>query len=206
MYCKAGGCSEGYHRAAKELGLEIEIIGVDIEPQPNYPFKFAHADALDYLKFWGKTFTHFHASPPCQEYSRTKSLHTNTFADLLIPTREALNHTGRPYVIENVCGAKMKNAIILDGPMFGLKVIRKRKFESNKLLLQPGIGYKNGSIGGKNSTRATHDGYYTCSGHQMGTLKEWQDATGLHWMTKSEIAEAIPPAYTHWLGLQLFAR
>jgi DNA (cytosine-5)-methyltransferase 1 len=207
MYCKAGGCSEGYVRAAEELGHTIEITGVDIEPQPNYPYMFVQGDAIEHLNKTIGYYTHYHASPPCQEYSRTKSLHTNTFADLLIPTREALNHTGRPYVIENVLGAKMKNAIILDGPMFGLKVIRKRKFESNKLLLQPGIGYKNGSIGGKNSTRATHDGYYTCSGHQMGTLKEWQDAMGINWMkTKNELAEAIPPAYTHWLGLQLFAQ
>lgn len=202
--CKAGGCSVGYKRAADELGLPIEIIGVDKDPQPNYPFTFVQADCLQFLKDHGKEFTHHHASFPCQEYSRTRSLHDNEFPDIIAPGRELLISTGKPYVIENVLGAPMKNYIILDGPMFDLRVIRKRKFESNVLLLTPGKRAKIGSVGGKNCTRKDFNGYYTTSGHQMGTLQEWRDATGLHWMTKAEIAEAIPPAYTHWIGLQLF--
>lgn len=98
MYCKAGGCSEGYFRAAEELGHTIEITGVDIEPQPNYPFMFVQGDAITFAKETAGYFTHYHTSPPCQEYSRTKSLHKNEFGDLLIPTRDELNHIGRPYV------------------------------------------------------------------------------------------------------------
>jgi DNA (cytosine-5)-methyltransferase 1 len=140
--CKAGGCSVGYHRAASDLGIEIDIVGIDIEDQPNYPYKFFKGDCLDFIRKHGKDFTHHHASFPCQEYSRTKSLHDNVYPDILEEGREELRNTGRPFVIENVLGAPMKNAIILDGPMFGLRVIRKRKFESNLLLLQPGKGYK----------------------------------------------------------------
>jgi len=203
--CKAGGCSVGYKRAAEELGINLRIVGIDIEPQPNYPYEFIQGDCIEFLRKHGKEFDYHHASFPCQEYSRTKSLHTNTFPDILEVGRQELHNTGRPYVIENVLGAPMKNCIILEGPMFGLKVIRKRKFESNRLILQPGKGYKAGSIGGKNSTRAGFNGYYITSGHQMGTLQEWQQAIGIDWMTKPEIAEAIPPAYTHWIGLQFFS-
>lgn len=204
-YCCAGGCSEGYARAAAELGLKIRITGIDIDPQPNYKHDFIQGDAIAYIREHGQRFTHIHASPPCQEHSRTRSLHEAEYEDLLIPTREALRACARPYVMENVPGAKMSNAIILNGPMFGLKVIRKRKFESNRLLLEPGKGYKKGSVGAKNCTRKDFNGYYIIGGHQMGTLEEWRDAMGIDWMTREELAEAIPPAYTHWIGLQLFS-
>lgn len=202
--CKAGGCSVGYKRAAEELGFKIKIVGVDIAPQPNYPFEFVQDDCLKFLARHGRDFTHHHASFPCQEYSRTKSLHNNTHPDLLERGRQLLNLTWRPYVIENVMGAPMKNTIMLDGPMFGLRVLRKRKFESNVLILQPGKGHKKGNLGGKNATRRNLGHYFITSGHQVGTLQEWRNAIGIDWMTKEEIAEAVPPAYTHWIGLQLF--
>ncbi len=204
MYCSAGGCSEGYARAAEELGHTIEITGVDIKPQPNYPFMFVLGDAITFAKQTAGYFTHYHASPPCQEHSRTKSLHDAIYPDLLSPTRDALRQTGKPFIIENVMGAKMDNAIILDGPMFGLPIIRKRKFESNRLILQPGKGYKKRGKYAKNCTRRDFDGYFIIGGHQMGTLSEWRQAMGIDWMTRDELAEAIPPAYTHWIGLQLF--
>jgi len=205
LCCKAGGCSEGYVRAAEELGIPIIATGIDIALQPNYPFHFIQADAIEYVMEHGHEYTHIHASFPCQGYSRTKSLHNNEYPDLLAIGRQELQNTGLPYVIENVIGAPMKNCIILDGPMFGLRVIRRRKFESNLLILQPGKGYKHGTIGGKNATRRNLGHYFITSGHQVGTLKEWRDAIGIDWMTREEIAEAIPPAYTHWIGLQFFA-
>jgi DNA (cytosine-5)-methyltransferase 1 len=186
------------------LGKTIEIVGVDKVAQPRYPFKFTQGDALNFIFRHGRDFTHIHASPPCQEHSRTRTLHDAEYEDLLEPTRQMLIQTGRPYIIENVLGAPMKNAIILNGPMFGMQIIRKRKFESNRLLLQPGKGLKKGTIGGKNRTRRNPSFYYIIGGHQTGTLQEWRDAMGIDWMTKDELAEAIPPAYTHWLGLQFF--
>lgn len=88
--------------------------------------------------------------------------------------------------------------------MFGLKVIRKRKFESNHLLLSPGKGYKPKNAIGKIVTRKNFNGYYGVHGHCMGTLSELRAVMGIDWMTKDELVEAIPPAYTHWLGLQIF--
>ncbi len=205
LYCCAGGCSEGYERAARELGLSIRITGIDKDPQPRYKWNFIQTDALQYLAEHGQQYTHIHASPPCQEHSRTRSLHDAAYEDLLEPTRAGLIQSGKPYVMENVLGAKMKNAIILDGPMFGLKVIRKRKFESNILLLEPGKGIKKGTLGGKNRTRRNPSHYFIVGGHQTGTLAEWRGAMGIDWMVREELAEAIPPAYTHWIGLQLFA-
>ncbi len=147
-----------------------------------------------------------HASPPCQGYSRTKSLHKNKYETLVDEVREALEMTGKPYVIENVQGAPLNNAIKLDGVMFGLKVIRARLFESNILLMMPGKGIKMGSVGGKNCTRATFNGYYIVSGHHMGTLSELKNAMGVadsRNVTRKELAEAIPPAYTKFIGTQL---
>lgn len=199
LFCAAGGAAMGYHQSG------FEIIGCDNKPQPNYPFKFFKGDWQQALQKYSAWADAIHASPPCQEYSVTRSLHSNTHDALIEPVRQALQATGKPYIIENVPPAPLRNAIILDGPMFNLKVIKKRKFESNVLLLKPGNGAIHGKVIEYAKQRLNPDYYYyITAGHMPGTVKQWSDALGISWMkNKSELAQAIPPSYTHFLGNQL---
>ena len=123
LFCKAGGGAMGYVRAG------FEVIGVDIKPQPHYPFEFHQGDAMTYPL---EGFDAYHASPPCQRYSRTKSLHPGCkYPDLLAQTRNLLIATGKPWVIENVVGAPFQHWIMLCGMMFGLRTYRHRRFETS---------------------------------------------------------------------------
>lgn len=214
LFCKAGGCAAGYKAAG------FEVIGVDIEPQPNYPFKFIQADALEILKDkdFIKQFDAIHASPPCQHYSKARELSVarnngayGEHPDLIAPTRELLKATGKPYIIENVAGAPLINPIKLFGSQFkNLYTQRERWFESNISLNEPdvvrskmktpsagnGIG-EDGSIsicgsGGVRGMNSKQIALYW--GFALG---------GIDWMTRAELAEAIPPAYTEFLGKQL---
>jgi hypothetical protein len=127
MFCGAGGCSMGYLRAG------FEVTGVDLHPQPHYPFRFIQADAIAYCRKHGHEYDVIHASPPCQAYSITKNLKTakTSHPDLVAATRAALIRTRKPYVIENVPGSPLINPLMLCGSMFGLGVIRHRLFESS---------------------------------------------------------------------------
>lgn len=216
LYCKAGGAAKGYHMAG------FEVVGVDIEPQPNYPYEFIQVDALEILKDLNfiRQFDFIHASPPCQFYTRAKSLSIarnggkyGNHVDLISQTRELLKATGKPYVIENVAGAPLINPIKLFGSQFkNLYTQRERWFESNIPLVEPetpkqkmktpsagnGIG-EDGSIsicgsGGVRGLNSTQIRLYW--GFALG---------GIDWMTREELAEAIPPAYTEFIGKQVIA-
>jgi DNA (cytosine-5)-methyltransferase 1 len=131
LFCGAGGASMGYHRAG------FEVVGVDLVPQPHYPFVFVQADALTYPL---DGFEVVVASPPCPGYSRATAFHRGARAKhplLIEPIRERFKAQGVPYVIENVEGAPLLHPILLCGTMFGLRSIRHRLFESNVPLLQP---------------------------------------------------------------------
>ncbi len=213
LFCKAGGAAYGYYKAG------FEVIGVDIVNQPNYPFTFIQDDARFYLKH-GLIMQYdvIHASPPCQYYSKAKqlSLARNNGAygdhpDYIEEIRELLKATGKPYVIENVAGAPLINPIKLYGSQFkNLYTQRERWFESNMPLKEPdaphvkmktpsagnGIG-EDGSIsicgsGGVRGLNAKQIVLYW--GFALG---------GIDWMTRAELAEAIPPAYTEFIGKQL---
>lgn len=142
LFCCAGGAAMGYHRAG------FEVVGVDLAPQPNYPFEFIQADALEYVAEHGHEFDVRHASPPCQAFSKTRTLHGNTHPELVEPTREALREVGGPYIIENVVGAPLEDPLMLCGSEFGmqapdvdgtpLKLLRHRLFESNVPLMGAG--------------------------------------------------------------------
>ena len=130
LFCGAGGAAMGYHRAG------FEVVGVDINPQPHYPFEFIQGDAVEVALDAWRLFDAIHASPPCQAYSwSAKRWAEVERAELVAPTRSLLADIGRPYVIENVVGAPLIDPITLCGEMFGLEVIRHRLFESNQWLM-----------------------------------------------------------------------
>lgn len=204
LFCGAGGCSVGYHRAG------FDVTGVDIELHTDYPFDFVHANAMhvltdmDYLR----TFDVIHASPPCQRYSVTSSLHDADHPDLVGPVRAALLAWGGTYVIENVEGAPLPGALVLCGTEFGLRsntgywLRRHRLFESNVFLLGAGgchcAGKRTAHVTG-HLPAATYKGR---SGNQMGRM-EAHEAMGIDWMSNSDLVQAIPPVYTQWIGEQL---
>jgi DNA (cytosine-5)-methyltransferase 1 len=192
----------GYHRAG------FEVVGVDIAPQPHYPFEFHQGDALEYLAAHGHEFDAIHASPPCQAFSVTYNLpNVGEYPDLIAPVRALLLATGKPYVMENVTGAPLDNPLMLCGSMFGLKVIRHRLFEC-----RPPIWFPPASCQCRGMYTASHRGFssfdngadaITVAGNNY-RLVEGLEAMGIDWMTnKGELSEAIPPAYTEFIGKQL---
>jgi DNA (cytosine-5)-methyltransferase 1 len=217
LFCGAGGCAVGYHRAGF-----TEIVGVDIEPQKNYPFIFRESDALDVLRclvsgatWMGYSLSDFdavHASPPCQAFSDLKHFTTKDHPKLIDPTRDLLNQTGKPWVIENVEGAPLVNPILLCGTMFpGLRVIRHRLFESNVHLMTPPHTTKHPLVKTTRKSRPhfgkidEKTGFVSVTGGGNCGADAARDAMGIDWMNKQELNQAIPPAYTEYIGKQLIA-
>lgn len=192
----------GYHRAG------FEVVGVDIKKQKRFPFEFIQADALEMLenKAFLDSFDVIHASPPCQTHSATKHLRnaqgkTTTKIDLIPQTRAALIASGKPYVIENVPGAPLINPIQMCGSSFGLTVRRHRLFECNYELIGSICDHKKQGkpVGIYGSMRDEIPG----GGHTAKTIEQAREAMGIDWMIWGELVEAIPPAYTEFIGKQL---
>lgn len=231
LYCCAGGASMGYSRAG------FDVYGVDKEPRPRYPFPFFQGDALVALRrlLLGEAipFTHadgtvewlvlqdfavIAASPPCQAYSVTRHTNDKEHPDLVEPTRELLIETGKPYVIENVEGAPLVDALLLCGSMFGLKAVdvdgerlslrRHRLFESNVWLMSAGgCVHDSDQVagvygGGRHRNVSDRDNPSRRGGYTpLGSVRN--DLMGIDWMTQWELTQAIPPAYTEFIGAQL---
>ena len=190
LFCGAGGAAMGYAWAG------FEVIGVDSELQPHYPFPFVQADALDFPL---DGFDVVHASPPCQHYSCTQRLWKREHPDLVPAVRDKLQAWGGFWIIENVPGAPMQHGVILCGTMFNLKVFRHRYFESSVLLFAPGPCRHRGHV-----KRWGHKtgAYISVVGHDF-RHDEASQAMGIDWMNNQELSQAIPPIYTAWLGQQL---
>jgi DNA (cytosine-5)-methyltransferase 1 len=199
LFCGAGGAAMGYHRAG------FEVVGVDIKPQPRYPFEFHQADAIEFVREHGQEFDAIHASPPCQLYSTTAALHTNkNYPDLVPATRYALEQLDKPWVIENVIGSPLRWGVILCGVMFGLKTFRHRCFESRDFMWQP-EHKKHPEVIGRRGEGVSPSGYCNPCGHpkMAGQGQKWKEALQIDWMTIRELTQAIPPAYTEFIGKQL---
>lgn len=199
LFCGAGGVTKGLQRAG------FFVVGVDLKPQPRYcgdlfiqgdatnpPLDLAQADFI-----W--------ASPPCQAYSwAARRWHDIERADLVEPTRDLLRASGVPYVIENVVGAPLHNPITLCGAMFGLQVIRHRLFEASFFLIEPTHVPHRGSVKGGQ--------YVTVAGHGGDNIKgrggraAKQAAMGIDWMSDDELNQAIPPAYSEYIGRAAIAQ
>lgn len=203
LFCGAGGAGEGYRRAG------FDVTGVDIKPMPNNPHRFIQADALEYVAKHGHEYDAIHASPPCQGYSRMRHLpwlKGREYPLLIDPVRDVLNDTGRPWVIENVADAPLLNGVVLCGTMFGLKVYRHRKFESNVMILAPPHMRHREVIGSgrllNDRAQPNENGWVT---HLGKSPEASAAAMGIDWMNGNEIAQAIPPAFTEYIGRQLLA-
>jgi DNA (cytosine-5)-methyltransferase 1 len=205
LFCCAGGAGMGYYQAG------FDVVGVDNQQQPNYPFAFIRHDAMLLDPEFMATFDAIHASPPCQAYSDLAKRNGNghKWPRLIEPLREILSCIGVPYIIENVEGAPLHNPVVLCGTMFrGLRVIRHRLFETNFLLLAPAHGKhplvhtfdRRKSHYGKTDERKD---FVQVTGGGNCTIAAAREAMGITWMTKNEINEAIPPAYTRFVGDQL---
>jgi DNA (cytosine-5)-methyltransferase 1 len=193
----------GYHRAG------FDVVGVDIEPQPHYPFRFVQDDALKVLdRAWELAlFDAIHASPPCPGYTTMNNRHGSESPKLIGQVRELLEAGGLPWVIENVPGAlsAMRSPIKLTGEMFRLGVHRPRLFESNVMLLAPPRPKRQKepvAVYGKNDGRrlwTRKDG----SELRCASLEEAQRAMGIDWADWQGVKDAVPPAYTEFIGTQL---
>jgi DNA (cytosine-5)-methyltransferase 1 len=197
LFCGAGGAAVGYHRAG------FEVIGVDTAPQKNYPFEFHQGDALHYLAEHWDEFDASHASPPCQRWSTMSACRpglSEDYPDLIAATRGLLDLTRLPYVIENVPGSPVRPDLTLCGQMFGLELYRHRLFESNALLSHPEHP--------PHRVPASRAGHWrpgtvmSVSGH-VSPIAKAREVMGIDWMTRAELAESIPPAYTEHIGRQL---
>jgi len=202
LFSGAGGAAVGYHRAG------FDVTGVDINPQPRYPFEFHQGDALEFPL---DGFDAIHASPPCQHHTRYRNAVkdiTDRYDDNCAATMARLTATSTPTVIENVPGSHIRPDLILCGSMFGLDVMRHRWFQLDHapLMLAPACNHKGWARRFKPSTGRANLRYTIEVGAWNETLEDQKAAMGVDWpITVRELSEAIPPAYTEFIGTQLLA-
>lgn len=217
LFCGGGGASMGYHLAG------FDVVGVDLSPQPGYPFEFIQADWEEPLAFlpgmWEREGIPYaiHASPPCQRYSSMTKRWARESAhpDLVDPVREALEllheDGGVPWCIENVEGAPLRNPTMLCGSMFGLQATfegrlyglrRHRMFEASFDLFAPASCAHQGQplpVYGHPGGSSKRDGL------RFPDTAAWRTGMGIDWMTVKQLAESIPPAYTNYVGQRMMA-
>lgn len=196
LFCGAGGAARGYADAG------FEVVGVDVEAQPRYPFEFHQADATTFPL---DGFDAVHASPPCQGFTayRRRPAHVAPRPNLIPAMRARLSASGLPYVIENVSGAPLLNPITLCGSSFGLDVRRHRLFESNRQLIGAPCAHELQAPRFPPATNRTNLRRTVEVGVWRIPLDIQRKAMGIDWMELRELSQAIPPAYTHWIGRQL---
>lgn len=189
LYSCAGGAAKGYHDAG------FDVVGIDIDDQPHYPYTFHRADALEFFRDNWRQFDAVHASPPCQGHSTARHAWGREYetTELLDLTLVAVRESGLPYIVENVGGASMPSAGTLCGTSFGLGLHRHRRFETSFAWLAPPCDPSRVRYRGRAAEVFGHHG------NTDRVRREW----GVPWMTQYEIAQSIPPAFTEHLGAYL---
>lgn len=196
LFCGAGGCTKGYQRAG------FHVTGVDLNPQPRYCGEvFFQADALEFLRDHGREFDAIHASPPCQGYSRMPR-RGREYPMLIESVRSALELAGAPWVIENVVGAPLRDPVTLCGWTFGLKTYRHRLFESSVTLTAPAHIRHPEACPRAGRRGIAEGGFISVCGH-ISQVRYARRVMQIDWMSRDELAQAIPPAYTEYIGHQL---
>ena len=198
LFCGAGGAAMGYYRAGFN-----HIVGVDIVDQPNYPFVFERGDALEYVTQHGHEFDVIHASPPCQAYSMAGQQwrkEGREYPDLVAEIRQLLIETGKLYVIENVPGAPLINPTILNGAFFGMNLRRTRWFETSFEI--PFFLIPQGKKPVKMGRSVKAGDVIQPVGHFSGVAYAGEQME-IDWMNQAELAQAIPPAYTEFIGRRI---
>jgi DNA (cytosine-5)-methyltransferase 1 len=207
LFCGAGGAAMGYHRAG------FKVFGIDINPQPHYPFEFIRADALWFLEHLGDYYLHrpdaIHASPPCQDHMKTPHAKHGT-GWLLDATRKALSAQERPWVIENVDGAEMRADYRICGCQVGCPKIRRvRFFEVSwgpraDVFALPCHDHSEIplSVVGHGTPTWVREKWKAAFGRDPG-IADYREAMGIDWMNRDELSQAIPPAYTEHVGRDL---
>jgi DNA (cytosine-5)-methyltransferase 1 len=208
LYCCEGGAGKGYDAAG------FDVVGVDIEPQPRYPFQFHQGDALEFLAEHGHEFDAIHASPPCQGYLNLGAVNRKLgrdydHPDLIAATRDLLIASGKPWVIENVQDARreLSNPVRICGTGLGRPIRRHRLFESNVAL--EGIACNHGAF----AEPKYWTGWRPKGEHRLSTVvqiygnaggrEHWPAALGVDWMSAKGMTECVPPAYAEHIGRQL---
>jgi len=201
LFCGAGGAAMGYHRAG------FEVVGVDINPQPNYPFEFHRADAIEYARDHARYFHAAHGSMPCQRFSDMSNCRpglAGDYPDLVAATREVLDEAYIPYALENVPGAPLREDHVLCGQMFGLELYRHRIFEINGGALLSTPGHPKHTIPASKAGHWRPGTIMSVAGH-VSPIAKAREVMGIDWMTRDELAESIPPAYAEFIGRELMA-
>lgn len=206
LFCCQGGAAKGYQDAG------FHVTGVDLSPQPRYCGDFfKQEDAVRFARERvtqiRQDFIFIHASPPCQHDSKAQRIMGRNHPDLIAPTREVLELTGLPYVIENVGDAvpKLRDPIELCGAMFGLKTYRHRYFETGGgFSFRPPEHPAHTAPQTKMGRRPRPGEFNQYIGNFSG-VQEARDDMGVHWMNRDGIRECIPPAYTEWIGRHFMA-
>ncbi|MGA5084065.1 SAM-dependent methyltransferase [Streptomyces pseudogriseolus] len=193
-YCCQGGASMGYYLAG------FDVVGIDRDEQPHYPFAFIQGDAVEYIRAHGHEYDLIAGSPPCQRYTKAQRIMNREHPDLVGPTRDAMEATGRPWIIENVEGAPLLDTVTLCGAMFGMRTYRHREFESSLPLgtrLHPRHLAPVAKMG-----RPVRDGEFMHIVGNFTGVDLAREIMGMPWASREGLREAIPPAYAEFLGRQ----
>ncbi|SCD34737.1 DNA (cytosine-5)-methyltransferase 1 [Streptomyces sp. TverLS-915] len=200
-FCCQGGAAKGYADAG------FDVTGVDLSPQPRYPYAFIQGDAVGFIREHGHEFDAIHTSPPCQHDSACQRIQDRAHPDLIAPTRAALETTGRPWVLENVGGAlpKLRRPVMLCGPMFGVRTYRHRYFESGGGLTLPQPAHPVHTVPQVKMGRPVPEGWYGQYVGNFSGVALAREVMGVPWMNRDGIRECVPPAYSQWTGGHLLA-
>ncbi|MGN6128494.1 MAG: hypothetical protein ACTHON_18200 [Humibacter sp.] len=202
LFCCQGGAAAGYAAAG------FEVVGIDLNPQPRYPYPFIQANALDCSRWTFADFDFVHASPPCQHDSDTQRIMRGTHPDLIADVRCMLDRSGRPYVIENVRGAvpKLRNPVMLCGSMFGMETYRHRYFETGGGFRLTAPEHPAHTAPQTKMGRAIKPGEFGQFIGNFSGVDHARKVMGVPWMNRDGIRECIPPAYTEWIGRGFLAQ